>query len=80
MSLRIRVSSSIREAQLICLLLCLAVPTTASPQTEVKLPTTSEVLQRYIDVTGGKEALLRHKSMTVRGRYRCLLRSWIWRP
>lgn len=37
-----------------------------SPQ---KLPTVDDVLQRYIDATGGKDALLQHKSMTVHGRY-----------
>jgi hypothetical protein len=33
-----------------------------------KLPTASQVLDRYVAVTGGRGALLRHKSMTVHGR------------
>ena len=33
-----------------------------------KLPTVQWVLERYVTATGGREALLRHKSMTVRGR------------
>jgi hypothetical protein len=41
----------------------------AWPQAQEKLPTVAEVLQRNIDATGGKNALLRHKSMTIRGRY-----------
>jgi len=39
------------------------------PQTAAKLPTAEEVLNRNVEATGGKEALLRHKSMTVHGRY-----------
>jgi hypothetical protein len=39
-----------------------------SGQTTGKLPTAKEVLERYVEVTGGRDALLRHKSMTVRGR------------
>jgi len=34
-----------------------------------RLPTVESVLERYVEATGGREALLRHKSMTVRGRY-----------
>jgi hypothetical protein len=34
-----------------------------------KLPTASQVLDRYVAVTGGRDALLRHKSMTVHGRF-----------
>lgn len=33
------------------------------------LPSPQTVLERYITATGGREALLRHKSMTIRGRY-----------
>lgn len=33
------------------------------------LPTVQAVLDRNVEATGGKEALLRHKSMTVHGRY-----------
>jgi hypothetical protein len=32
------------------------------------LPTTARVLERYIEVTGGREALLRHKSVTIHSR------------
>jgi hypothetical protein len=38
-------------------------------QTAGTLPSAQEVLDRYVEVTGGREALLRHKSMTVHGRY-----------
>jgi putative heme iron utilization protein len=31
----------------------------------LQLPTVQQVLDRYVQVTGGREALLRHKSMTV---------------
>lgn len=34
----------------------------------LKLPTVEWVLERYVTATGGREALLRHKSMTVHGR------------
>ncbi|HET8925577.1 MAG TPA: hypothetical protein VFN26_21520 [Candidatus Acidoferrum sp.] len=34
-----------------------------------RLPTVNEVLKRHVEATGGREALLRHKSMTVHGRY-----------
>lgn len=37
-------------------------------QTKEKLPTAQEVLDRYVEVTGGRDALLRHKSMTMHGR------------
>lgn len=33
------------------------------------LPSAKEVLDGYIEATGGKETLLRHKSMTIHGRY-----------
>lgn len=33
-----------------------------------KLPTVEWVLERYVTATGGREALLRHKSMTIHGR------------
>lgn len=45
----------------------LAVATTA--QNGEKLPTAEEVLARYVEVTGGSAALLRYKSMTIRGRF-----------
>jgi hypothetical protein len=38
-------------------------------QNTERLPTVNEVLHRYVEATGGREALLRHKSMTVHGRY-----------
>ena len=34
-----------------------------------KLPSVNEVLERHVEATGGRQALLRHKSMTVHGRY-----------
>lgn len=37
-------------------------------QSNDRLPTAKEVLERYVAVTGGREALLRHKSMTIHGR------------
>jgi hypothetical protein len=36
-------------------------------QTAKKLPSVQEVLERYVKVTGGRDALLRHKSMTIHG-------------
>src|SRR5215472_18194624 len=33
-----------------------------------ELPTVGWVLERYVTATGGREALLRHRSMTVHGR------------
>jgi hypothetical protein len=39
-----------------------------SPGTE-KLPKAADVLERYVQVTGGRDALLRHKSITIHGRY-----------
>lgn len=38
-----------------------------SAQTAEKLPTAQEVLDRYVEVTGGRDALLRYKSMTMHG-------------
>jgi len=39
------------------------------PQTAAKLPSAQWVLDRNVEATGGKDALLRHKSMTIHGRY-----------
>ncbi|HEY6249326.1 MAG TPA: hypothetical protein VI685_05165 [Candidatus Angelobacter sp.] len=39
-----------------------------SPTSE-KMPTVAEILERNVRATGGRDALLRHKSMTVHGRY-----------
>ena len=52
-------------------LLSIATATMAAAQatSPQRLPTVNDVLQRYIDATGGEAALLRHKSMTVHGRY-----------
>jgi hypothetical protein len=50
----------------------LVIPWAARPspkQTTGSLPSAQQVLDRYVEVTGGKEALLRHKSVTVHGRY-----------
>jgi hypothetical protein len=38
-------------------------------QTKETLPTAQEVLDRNVKATGGRDALLRYKSMTVHGRY-----------
>jgi hypothetical protein len=65
----LRTISLIRRMPVGFLLLCLAVPALVWSQTAAKLPSASEVLQRYIEATGGKDALLRHKSMTLHGRY-----------
>ncbi|MFZ0639877.1 MAG: hypothetical protein WA020_14270 [Candidatus Acidiferrales bacterium] len=56
-----------------CSLLVMACVSAAhSQQTQLtdasKLPTAAQVLDRYVEVTGGRGALLRHKSMTVHGR------------
>ena len=48
-------------------LLVLAVTSAFAAQTQEKLPTAREVLDRYVRVTGGREALLRYKSMTIHG-------------
>jgi len=40
----------------------------ASATAGKKLPAVQWVLERYVTATGGREALLRHKSMTIRGR------------
>src|SRR5579862_1099163 len=39
----------------------------AFPQASEKLPTTQQVLDRYVTATGGRDALLRYKSMTMHG-------------
>jgi len=36
-------------------------------QSSAELPTVSQVLNRYVEATGGREALLRHASMTMHG-------------
>jgi hypothetical protein len=52
------------------ILICTAAASVGSlsAQTTRKLLTANEVLERYVEVTGGRDALLRHKSMTVHGR------------
>jgi hypothetical protein len=51
-------------------LFAISSPIRSSPtQASGSLPSAQQVLDRYVEVTGGKEALLRHKSMTVHGRY-----------
>lgn len=40
----------------------------AAPQDD-RLPGVAWVLERYVTATGGREALLRHTSMTIHGRY-----------
>lgn len=41
----------------------------AQVQSTAKLPKAQEVLERYVQVTGGKDALQRHRSITIHGRY-----------
>lgn len=41
----------------------------AAQERSANLPTTSQVLERYVQATGGRDALLRHKSMTMHGRF-----------
>lgn len=41
----------------------------AQQAARAKLPNAGEVLDRYVTATGGRDALLRHKSMTMHGRY-----------
>jgi hypothetical protein len=64
------------------LLLCLLVGARAgdadAPQSTVgraKLPAAQSVLERYVTATGGRESLLRHKSITVHGRYEVPIRK-----
>jgi hypothetical protein len=61
------VANGCHSALAFALLLPLAAA--AWQQSQQKLPSVAEVLQHNIDATGGKDALLRHKSMTVHGRY-----------
>lgn len=42
---------------------------TLQSQDAAKMPTVAEVLERNIRATGGRDALLRHKSLTIHGRY-----------
>jgi hypothetical protein len=65
--LAVRVSN----LRILSILLCTAAATLVPlyGQNAQKLPSAKEVLDRYVEVTGGKDALLRHKSMTVHGRY-----------
>lgn len=57
------------KLNLLLLLICAAAANVCAlaAQTTGKLPAPSEVLDRYVEVTGGREALLRHKSMTIHG-------------
>lgn len=41
----------------------------AQAQRGESLPSVGWVLERYVEATGGQEALLRHESITLRGRY-----------
>jgi hypothetical protein len=59
------------KPRLFAILICAATASVAPlfAQNAGRLPTVNEVLQRHVEATGGREALLRHKSMTVHGRY-----------
>ena len=59
--------SQILVLSLACLL---SIGVQAVQSNDVKtLPTVAEVLERNVRATGGREALLRHKSITIHGRY-----------
>lgn len=66
-SAAVRASKSMPFAILICAATGSVAPLFA--QNAGTLPTVNEVLERHVEATGGREALLRHKSMTVHGRY-----------
>lgn len=66
-SAALRVSRSRFLAVLICTATANLTPLLA--QTAERLPTVNQVLERHVQATGGNEVLLRHKSMTVHGRY-----------
>ena len=66
--LRIRIAKFPGTAIILALasVVCMAAAF-ASPQSTEKLPTVQEVLDRYVAVTGGRDALLRYKSITIHG-------------
>ncbi|HKV25642.1 MAG TPA: hypothetical protein VJN93_13700 [Candidatus Acidoferrum sp.] len=49
------------------LLWMVAVATVAAPATQTQLPTAKEIVQRYDAALGGREAIRRHQSSTLRG-------------
>jgi hypothetical protein len=59
------------KPRLFAILICAATGSVAPlfAQNAGRLPTVKEVLERHVEATGGREELLRHKSMTVHGRY-----------
>lgn len=66
----VRHTARFRWAFVACVLVAVACAGAAhSPQAgQPKLPTASQVLARYVEVTGGQDALRRHQSVTVHGR------------
>lgn len=59
-----------RSQILVFLLTCLWTVSAQAFQTnQAKMPTVAEILDRNVRATGGRDALLRHKSMTIHGRY-----------
>lgn len=57
-------------ASALALMVCASIQAArAQEAANANLPTTAEVLDRYVQATGGRDALLRHKSMTMHGRY-----------
>jgi hypothetical protein len=56
-------------AAALCVIFLIVIASPCLSQTTDKLPKAEDVLNRYVEVTGGRDALLRHKSMTVHGRY-----------
>jgi hypothetical protein len=64
-------TEKVQRAAAVCILLLTAGTVTSLARTRntEKLPAASQVLERYVEVTGGRKALLMHKSMTLHGRY-----------
>ena len=58
----------IAAASVVTLILTACASGAFARQSGAELPTTKQVLDRYVEATGGREALLRHASMTVHGR------------
>lgn len=70
-----RLLQNVRRASLVCLSLLACQLSLAflagsalAQRHDAPLPTAQQVLDRYVAVTGGRDALLRYKSMTVHGR------------
>ena len=66
-----RYSLSLLRTAALFSLVCLGVAGADALQSQsaAKLPATADVLERNVRATGGRDALLRHKSITIHGRY-----------